>query len=883
MSAAGEAARRPAADAVTVEIDGRPLEVRKGSMVIEAADAAGIAIPRFCYHKKLSVAANCRMCLVEVERAPKPLPACATPVMDGMKVFTRSDTAREAQRSVMEFLLINHPLDCPICDQGGECELQDLAMGYGRGVSRFTERKRVVPDKDLGPLIATDMTRCIHCTRCVRFGAEVAGLPELGATGRGEDMRIGTFIERSVDSELSGNVIDVCPVGALTSKPFRFRARAWEMVQREGVAAHDAVGSNLYVHVRRGRVMRVAPRENEAVNEVWLSDRDRFSYEGLYADDRLLRPRVRGGDGGWRETDWETALDAAAERIRAVVDAEGAAGLGVLASPAATTEEHYLLQALVRGLGGANLDHRLRQTDFRDEDEAPAWPWLGTSLADLERVDAALLVGSNVRKEQPLAGLRLRKAARAGAAVFALNPIDHPFHFDLAGRITAPPERLAGELAGIARALGGLDVREDVPEAARGRMRERIEAALAGVGRVFDGRGDAEPTAARRRIAEGLAAADRPAVVLGSGAGAHPEAARLRALARTIARLWGWRRGHGADGSDPDGNEAGARVGYLSDGPNAAGAALAGMLPHRGPGGAPAPARGLDAAAMLAAKLPAYLLLGTEPELDCADSGAALAALEGARSVVALTGYASPAMERYASVLLPIGLFTETPGTFYNAEGRRQRYEAATAPPGEARPAWRILRVLANRLALDGFDHEGIGDVRAEADARIGEVSPPDPLAGPDVDRITGRAGPGPGPGSEDAGGAAGSAPAEAGEGDGAAGEGAAVPDGSALRLRRVGEVPLYAVDPLVRRAPALQRTADAPPPAVRVNPALVRALGLTPGGMAAVRQNGASRTLEVAEDPAVPEGCALVHAGVPHTVGLGPAWGPMVIEPASS
>ena len=897
MSAASGGAKPGGVDTVAIEIDGRPLEVRKGSMVIEAADAAGIAIPRFCYHKKLSVAANCRMCLVEVERAPKPLPACATPVMDGMKVSTISDTARQAQRSVMEFLLINHPLDCPICDQGGECELQDLAMGYGRGVSRFTERKRVVPDKNLGPLIATDMTRCIHCTRCVRFGAEVAGLPELGATGRGEDMRIGTFIERSVDSELSGNVIDVCPVGALTSKPFRFRARAWEMLQREGVAAHDAVGSNVYVHVRRGRAMRVAPRENEAVNEVWLSDRDRFSYEGLYTDDRLLRPRIRGEDGGWRETDWETALDAAAGQIRAVVDTEGAAGLGVLASPAATTEEHYLLQALVRGVGGANLDHRLRQTDFGDEDEAPAWPWLGMGLADLERVDAALLVGSNVRKEQPLAGLRLRKAALAGAAVFALNPIDHPFHFDLAGRIVVSPERLAGELAGIALALGGLDVTGDVPEAARGRMRERIEAAVTGVRRAFGGNGGAESAARQRRIAEGLAAAARPMILLGSGAGAHPEAARLRALARTIARLWGWRRGREADGFDPDENEPGARVGYLSDGPNAAGAALAGMLPHRGPGGAPAPARGLDAAAMLTARLPAYLLLGTEPELDCADSGAALAALRGAHSVVALTGYASPAMEKYASVILPIGLFTETPGTFYNAEGRRQRYEAATTPPGEARPAWRILRVLGNRLALDGFDYETIDDVRAEADARIGAVSPPDPLAGPDVDRISPLVEPLPAAGARletsresSRGGvspaadvtshrAAGArkAPDEGrGQTDGESG-------GDALRLWRVGEVPLYAVDPLVRRAAALQRTGDAPPPAVRLNPALARALGLAPGGMAAVRQNGAVRTLEIAEDPTVPDGCALLHAGVAHTVGLGPAWGPIAIEPASS
>ncbi len=789
-------------DTVTIEIDGRACEAPKGSMVIEAADAAGIAIPRFCYHRKLSVAANCRMCLVEVERAPKPLPACATPVADGMKVRTASPTAHAAQRSVMEFLLINHPLDCPICDQGGECELQDLAMGYGSGVSRFTERKRVVPDKDLGPLIATDMTRCIHCTRCVRFGAEVAGLPELGATGRSEDMRIGTFIERSVDSELSGNMIDVCPVGALTSKPFRFRARAWEMVQREGVAAHDAVGSNVYVHVRRGRALRVVPRENEAVNEVWLSDRDRFSYEGLYAEDRLLAPRVRT-DGVWRETDWETALDEAARRLREVLDADGAAALGALASPAATTEEHYLMQGLVRGLGGANVDHRLRQSDFGDDphEAAPAWPWLGMPLAELERLDAALLVGSNVRKEQPLAGLRLRKAALGGAAVCALNPVDYPFHFDLAHRIVVSPALMERELRGIARSLGA---------------------------QAAGGEGEAEPpTAAQRAIAERLAAGENAAVLLGSGAAAHPRAAELRALARAVARA------------------AGARLGFLSDGPNAAGAALAGMQPHRGPGGAPDVARGLDAAAMLEARLGAYLLLGAEPEHDFANPAAALAAFGAARAVVALAGYASPALEACAHVLLPIALFTETPGTFYNAEGRRQRFEAATAPPGEARPAWRVLRVLANRLGVDGFEYEDVVAVRAEAEARFGrgDAPPPDNLAGP--------------------------APRGAGSGDASGGP------------WRVGDVPIYAVDPVVRRAPALQRTADAPPPSVRLNPALARSLGLAAGAMATVRQDGGERSLEVIEDPAVADGCVVLHAGTPHAAGLGPAWGPIAIEPA--
>ena len=815
-------------DTVTIEIDGRPCEVRKGAMVIEAADAAGIAIPRFCYHRKLSVAANCRMCLVEVERAPKPLPACATPVMDGMKVFTTSETSRQAQRSVMEFLLINHPLDCPICDQGGECELQDLAMGYGRGVSRFTERKRVVPDKNLGPLIATDMTRCIHCTRCVRFGTEVAGLTELGATGRGEDMRIGTFIERSVDSELSGNVIDVCPVGALTSKPFRFQARAWEMVQRDGVAAHDAVGSNIHVHVRRGRLLRVVPRENEAVNEVWLSDRDRFSYEGLYAPDRLLRPRVRGEDGTWREVDWEVALDAAARELRAVLDVEGPSAIGALASPVATTEEHYLLQSLVRGFGGANLDHRLRQADFSDQANAAAWPWLGMDLAELEQMDAVLIVGGNIRKDQPLAGLRLRKAALAGAAVFAVNPVDHPFNFDLAGRIVVSPARIPGELARIVRAA-------EAGEAG---------AAAATRGEGAPGGSDAaEESTEAERAAAALAGAKRALVLLGSGAAAHPEAAAIRAFARAIAR------------------RTGAQLGILSDGPNGAGAALAGTLPHRGPGGAAVASPGLDAAAMLDAKLPAYLLLGTEPELDAANSEVALAALEGARSVIALTGFVSPAMESYASVLLPIGLFTETPGTFYNAEGRCQRYEAATTPPGEARPAWRILRVLGNRLGVEGFDYESIEDVQAQAQARIGEVVPPDNLAGPDPD---------PDPGLE--------AGAAVGEGKQGEGEGSA-----AASLWRVGEVPLYAVDPLVRRAGALQRTAEAPAAEIRINPAAARALGLTAGAMATVRQNESERIFPVAEDPAVPDGCLLLHAGVAHSVGLGPAWGPVTVKPVSS
>ncbi|HPE73096.1 MAG TPA: NADH-quinone oxidoreductase subunit NuoG, partial [Candidatus Competibacter sp.] len=436
---------------VNIEVNGIPLKARKGAMLIEITDAAGIAIPRFCYHKKLSVAANCRMCLVEVEKAPKPLPACATPVMEGMKVYTESPKALAAQKGTMEFLLINHPLDCPICDQGGECELQDMALGYGADVSRFAERKRVVRDKNIGPLIATDMTRCIHCTRCVRFGEEVAGLRELGATGRGESVEIGTYVAHSVGSELSGNVIDLCPVGALTAKPSRYRGRSWEYVQHPAIAPHDSVGSNIFIHTLRGQVMRVVPRENEAINETWISDRDRFSYEGIYSDDRLSRPWAKGG-----EADWEVALETASKGLREVIAQHGAEAVGFLLSPTATVEELYLAQKLARGLGVANIDHRLRQADFSDQDAAPVFPWLGQELADLEKVGAALLIGSNVRMEQPLAGHRLRKAALAGGRILLINPRDFEFLFPVAAKVIADPAGMVAALVGVAQAVAEL-------------------------------------------------------------------------------------------------------------------------------------------------------------------------------------------------------------------------------------------------------------------------------------------------------------------------------------------------------------------------------------------------------------------------------------------
>jgi len=795
---------RVSEDTVTIEVNGKPLQGRKGQMLIEVTDHAGVFVPRFCYHEKLSVAANCRMCLVEVEKAPKPLPACATPVADGMKVHTRSAYALRAQKAVMEFLLINHPLDCPICDQGGECELQDLAMGYGRDVSRFQERKRVVKDKNIGPLIATDMTRCIHCTRCVRFGIEVAGVQELGATGRSEHMEIGTFVERSVDSELSGNVSDLCPVGALTNKPFRFRARPWEMQQGASVAPHDCVGSNMDLHVLRGRVMRAVPRDNEAINETWIADRDRWGIEGLYAEDRLHQPLIKR-DGEWDTVDWEDALAFAAEGLRRVVDEHGAERLGALASPSATAEELYLFQKLVRGLGSPNIDHRLRQNDFSDQDRMPLFPGLGQPIAALEQVDAALVVGGWTRKDQPVVNHRLRKAALGGAPVMVVNAVDHDWNFPLAERLIASPPEMAHALAGIAAALDAqLGAGTD---AEMGRLIARVK-----------------PQASHRAVAERLAGATHPVILLGTLAAHHPDAAALRALADYIAE------------------RCGGTFGHLTDGANGAGAWLAGVVPHRGPGGGSVASPGFDARSMLEEGLRGYLLLGVEPELDSADSARALRALSGADFVVGLTAYRTPAMEEYADVLLPVAPFAETPGTYINAEGTWQSFEAVTSSPGDARPAWRVLRVLGNALDIDGFEYMEAGEILAELRERLGDVAAED-AGGRRVPRAL---------------------PKRAGKG-----------------LYRIGYVPLYAVDPLVRRARPLQETADARASraAVRINQREARRQGLEAGQRVDVVQSSARATLEVIIEPSVPDGCVLLHAGVPGSVGLGPAFGPIEIE----
>ena len=784
-------------DTLSIEIDGRAFQARKGQMLIEVTDANAIPIPRFCYHEKLSVAANCRMCLVEVERAPKPLPACATPVMDGMKVFTRSKTARNAQKSVMEFLLINHPLDCPICDQGGECELQDVAMGYGGDVSRFNERKRAVEDKNLGPLIATDMTRCIHCTRCVRFGEEIGGMPELGATGRSEDMEIGTFITRSVDSELSGNVIDLCPVGALTSKPFRFRARAWEMAQRDGIAPHDPVGSNIHLHVHRGRVLRVVPRANESINEVWISDRDRFGYEGLYSDDRVLSPMLKR-DGAWSEVSWKEALEAAVEGLRQVVAEKGGESVGALASASCTVEEIYLFQKLVRGIGSANVDHRVRQRDFSDQDAAPGYPSLGMGVDELERLDAALLVGSCTRKEHPIVNHRLRKASLAGTSVMSLDVMAHDLNIAPAARIVVPPSKLASRLAAVATAAARLTDKEP----------EGLAALAAGV----------EVDSDAEHIARILVDADRGAILLGPQAVNHRDAAALRGLAACLADL------------------TGVTLGTLDEGANPAGAWIAGALPHREANGAQTVRAGLDARAMIEAGLDAWVFMGLEPELDCADGACAQEALNAASFVVSLSAFRSEAMSEYADVVLPIAAFAETEGTFVNLAGTWQSFDAAASPYADSRPAWRVLRVLGNIFELAGFEQETIDDVRAEFGA-------PRPAGAPGWTLPR-------------------SLPEPVGGG-----------------IERIAPVPTYAADALVRRSKPLQATRDAEFAGVSLSPATMERLGLNDGESAVVRQGVGSVVLDVVADSRIPDECACLPAGIPATATLDAGGGPVALD----
>ncbi|RCW13870.1 NADH-quinone oxidoreductase subunit G [Ralstonia solanacearum] len=650
---------------VEIEIDGKKVEVAEGSLVMEAARQAGTYIPHFCYHRKLSIAANCRMCLVEVEKAPKALPACATPVTAGMKVFTNSDKAVKAQKSVMEFLLINHPLDCPICDQGGECQLQDLAVGYGKSESRYQEEKRVVFHKNVGPLISMEeMTRCIHCTRCVRFGQEVAGVMELGMLNRGEHSEITTFVGQTVDSELSGNMIDLCPVGALTSKPFRYQARTWELARRKSVSPHDGLGANVIVQTKNQRVMRVLPLENEAINECWLSDKDRFAYEGLNSDERLTQPMLKQG-GQWRTVDWTTALEYVANGLNEIKRDHGAEQIGALASPHSTLEELFLLQKLVRGIGSDNVDFRLRQSDFSAKPTGA--PWLGMPIAEVSLLQRTLVVGAFLRKDHPLLAARLRQGGKKGAQLSVIGAGGEDLLMPATQLLGAPSQWLS--------------------------LLSEVAVAIAAAGNVArpGGTDGVEAGETAKRIAASLASGGRKAVFLGNAAVAHPQFSKLHALAQWVAQ------------------QTGATLGFLTEAANTVGGYIAGALPQ---------GNGLDAAAMLAQPRRAYVIVGAEPEFDAANPQQARAALEQADTVVVLSPFASRAAMEYADVLLPVAPFTETSGTFVNCEGLPQSFSGVVRSLGDSRPAWKVLRVLGNLLGLSGFDYETSETVRDDVLAK---------------------------------------------------------------------------------------------------------------------------------------------------------------------
>ena len=745
------------------EIDGRAIEVPQGATVMDGATKLGIFVPHFCYHKKLSIAANCRMCLVEVEKAPKPLPACATPATEGMKVWTRSPNAKRAQNGVMEFLLINHPLDCPICDQGGECQLQDLAVGYGKSDSRYEEEKRVVPAKDVGPLVAAEeMSRRIQCTRCVRFGQEIAGIMELGMINRGEHSEIVAFVGRSVDSELSGNMIDLCPVGALTSKPFRYSARTWELARRKSVSPHDALGSNLVVQVKQSKVMRVLPLENEAVNECWLSDKDRFSYEGLNSAERLTRPMLRRG-ADWHEVDWQTALEHVAKEL-------GKAGsqAAVLASPHSTLEELYLAGKLAQGLGGS-ADFRLRQSDFGADGKLGGVPWLGMPIAEIGELDRVLVVGSFLRQDHPLIAQRLRQAVKRGTQVNILHSADDDLLMPVANKAIVPPSELPSALA-----------------------------------RVAEG-----------PIGASLKSGKRVAILLGNFAQQHPAAAQLHAAAQSLAQ------------------SIGAKLGFLGEAANSVGGYLAG-LPVAGGAGA-------DAATIVARPAKAYVVLGAEPELDCADPQRAMSALRAAQFVVALSAFKHAAAD-YAQVLLPVAPFTETAGSFVNTEGRLQSFHACVRALGDARPAWKVLRVLGNLLGLAGFDYESVDEVREEC------------LRGVDIaSRLSNRIDLAP-----------------------------QTPAPSASGIERIADVPIYFADPLVRRATSLRKTRAAQAPRAWMSAKTMQGLGVSAGQPVRVRQGEGEARMFCALDEGLPDRCVRVAAAHASTAGLGAMFGTLAVEKVS-
>ena len=731
-------------DSVNIEIDGVPMLAPKGSMIIHAADKSGIAIPRFCYHEKLPIAANCRMCLVDVEKMPKPAPACATPVMEGMKVYTQTKRALDAQRNVMEFLLINHPLDCPICDQGGECELQDVSMGYGRSVSRYVDRKRVVSDEDLGPLVATDMTRCIHCTRCVRFTADIAGTFELGSMNRGERLEIGTYDGKPLMTELSGNVIDVCPVGALTNKVYRYKARAWELTARDSLGYHDALGSNMFLHVHRNEVVRGVPRDNEAVNECWLSDRDRYSHEGLYATDRATQPMLRNGDE-WQIATWDEALNATAEILKATQ----ANDVGVLVHPATSNEEGSSLAAL----GFANIDHRLKQLDFADNAIGEKFEM---SVADIEKAKVVLLVGCNIRHEIPLLHQRLHKAGKRGQKVFVINPVDFEFTFSLAGKQIVKPSQLAETVANVANEKAALF--------------------------------------------EALKAAEGSAVILlGELAENHAQASQIHAAVRELAAA------------------TAAKINRIPQGANAVGLAQLGVLPAT---------NAKNVLEMLETSMSAYVLYGIEPQYDFANNAQALKTLSNSK-VIAFTAYASEHLKSLAQVILPIGVLPELEASLTNMDGTMQYTSAAGKLPGEARAGWRVLRALADKLNLPGFDYTDLNGLRAQLKRQAPHIL------------------------------------------NSGAGISASAPELKAGELERVVTTPIYRGDAVLRRATSLNEHALTVGAAATLHPEDALARGISEGAIVKLGDGVGSVSLPVKISTRVAQGAVWIESSYEATAPL--------------
>ena len=786
-------------DLVTITIDGVEVKAQRNSMLIEVADQTGVSIPRFCYHKHLSVAANCRMCMVEVEKAPKPLPACATPVAEGMQVYTRSKVALDAQKGTMEFLLINHPLDCPVCDQGGECELQDVAMGYGGDVSRFNERKRVVHDKNIGPLVSTDMTRCIHCTRCVRFGTEIAGVSELGATGRGEFMEIGTYVEKSLSSELSGNVIDLCPVGALNAKPSRMKGRAWEMVEQSNISAHDSFGSNLVMHTLRNEVIRVVPQENEEINETWISDRDRFSYEAMYSQNRLKHVMQKQA-GQWRGSEWSDALPSVAKTLQ---DYQ-AEDIGFLISPNQSNEEIYLAQKLARALNIKNIDHRVNQIDFSHQQADPVFPWLGQSISDVDQQDVIVIIGSDLRCEQPMLAHKVRKATLRGAKVIVINPQVCEFHMNLTDHIICKPQEWLNKLLGLLAVLNShsqIDLPKELKSlTASQAVNSEIQA-----------------------VAKALSEHENTCVLVGDLMQQHYDYSSLRAISNWIAQL------------------ADSKFGYMPVASNSAGASLLGALPHRDVMAKPFDELGMNHLQMIQSPRKVFVLMGLEPEWDCALPNEALSALAQAEIVISMGSFISEAMYEYCDWMLPINCYAEAEGTKINLEGRWQSYSKVVNSGDDIKDGWKVLRMLGAELTLPGFEFVSIDDVRQEISQHVNnELQFSNEL--PSLPKIE-------------------------------------VESWESEQVFRVGAVPIYSTDTMVRNATALQEAQGFNESVMMVNAQDVERFGLIEGKWVKVTQGDGSGIFQCVTNNDIQPGTIYIARGLVRSEKLGAIYGPVQLK----